>query len=59
MALPEGALPNGSGLAFGPPGTPDGSTNLRATSVIWEWVGLNTRAVVWPPTFATHPIAFP
>ena len=59
VTLPEGALPNGSGLAFGPPGTPDGSTNLRATSVIWEWVGLNTRAVVWPPTFATHPIAFP
>jgi branched-chain amino acid transport system substrate-binding protein len=59
VRLPEGALPNGGGLAFGPAGTPDGSTNLRATSVIWEWVGVNTRAVVWPPAFATHPIAFP
>ena len=59
VTLPEGALPNGSGLAFGPPGTPEASANLRATSVIWEWIGLNTRAVVWPPTFATHPIAFP
>lgn len=59
VTLPEGALPNGSGLAYGPPGTQEASTNLRATSVIWEWVGLNTRAVVWPPAFATHPIAFP
>lgn len=59
VILPEGALPNGSGLAFGPAGTPEAGTNLRAVSVIWEWVALNTRAVVWPSAFATHPIAFP
>ena len=57
--LPQGTLPNGSGLAFGPPGTPNAGANLRAASVIWEWVRVNTRAVVWPAAFATHPIAFP
>jgi branched-chain amino acid transport system substrate-binding protein len=55
-ALPMGSLPNGSGLAFGPPGTPDAGANLEAASVIWEWVGLGQRAVVWPPEFATEPI---
>jgi branched-chain amino acid transport system substrate-binding protein len=49
--LGPGALPNGSGLAF------EGTTNVRATSVIWEWVRERTRAVVWPPAFATDPIA--
>jgi hypothetical protein len=62
--LPEGALPNGSGLAFAPPGTPDVGANLKATSVIWEWIpcsptSCSTRAVVWPPVYATHPIVFP
>ena len=62
--LPEGALPNGSGLAFAPPGTPDAGTNLKAASVIWEWMPCSatsclTRVVVWPPAFATHPIVFP
>lgn len=59
VQLPEGSLPNGSGLAFAPPGGPDGGANLRATSVIWEWVQINTRAIVWPGAFATHPIVFP
>lgn len=59
VQLPEGSLPNGSGLAFAPPGGPDGGANLRATSVIWEWVQVNTRAIVWPGAFATHPIVFP
>lgn len=59
VRLSEGALPNGSGLAFAPPGGPDGGANLLATSVIWEWVKLNTRAIVWPPAFATHSIVFP
>jgi hypothetical protein len=27
-----------------------------ATSVVWEWVGVGKREVVWPPRFATHPI---
>jgi branched-chain amino acid transport system substrate-binding protein len=55
-SLPPGSLPNGSGLAFGPPGTPDAGANLDAVSVIWEWVGPGQRAVVWPPEFATEPI---
>ena len=54
--LPMGGLPNGSGLAFAPPGHPEAGANLRATSVIWEWVEPGTRAVVWPPELATSPI---
>lgn len=59
IRLPAGALPNGSGLGFAPPGGPDAGANLLATSVIWEWVQVNTRAIVWPPAFATHEIVFP
>ena len=59
VTLPVGGVPNGSGLAFAPPGAPFAGENLRAASVIWEWVALNTRALVWPPAFATHPIVFP
>jgi len=51
--MPQGSLPNGSGLAFGSPGTPDAGANLEAASVIWEWVAVDRRAVVWPPVFAT------
>ncbi len=54
--LPIGSLPSGSGLAFGEPGTPRAGLNLRATSVIWEWVASGERAVVWPPRFATTPV---
>jgi branched-chain amino acid transport system substrate-binding protein len=54
--IPQGGLPNGSGLRFGPPGSPDAGENLMATSVIWEWVGVEKREVVWPSRFATHPI---
>jgi branched-chain amino acid transport system substrate-binding protein len=57
--LPTGALPNGAGLAFAPPGSPEAGENLRAARVIWEWIGLNTRAVVWPPALATYPIVIP
>jgi branched-chain amino acid transport system substrate-binding protein len=56
MQVPRGALPNGSGLSFGAQGTPDAGANLRAASVIWEWVGVGQRAVVWPPQFATTSI---
>lgn len=59
IRLPVGTLPNGSGLAFAPRGESDPGANLRATSVIWEWVRVNNRAVVWPPSFATHPIVVP
>jgi ABC-type branched-subunit amino acid transport system substrate-binding protein len=50
-----GALPNGSGLELVPSGRADAGANLRAASVIWEWMGVNRRAVVWPPQFATEP----
>jgi branched-chain amino acid transport system substrate-binding protein len=59
VRLPTGALPNGAGLAFGPPGSPEAGENIRAARVIWEWIGLNTRAVVWPPALATYPIVIP
>jgi len=54
--LPAGALPNGSGVEFEPPGSPLAGENLRAASVVWEWVAPYTRALVWPPAFATHAI---
>jgi ABC-type branched-subunit amino acid transport system substrate-binding protein len=56
VTLPKGSLPNGSGLMFGPSGSADEGTNLRAESVIWEWVDVRQRAVVWPPRYATSPI---
>jgi ABC-type branched-subunit amino acid transport system substrate-binding protein len=54
--VPRGGLPNGSGLEFGAPGTPEAGANLLATSVIWEWTPSGQRAVVWPPEYATAPI---
>ena len=54
--LPLGTLPNGSGLQFAPKGSVNAGDNLRAASVIWEWVKEYTRAVVWPPQFATSRI---
>jgi ABC-type branched-subunit amino acid transport system substrate-binding protein len=56
VKLDEGALANGGGLDLAPPGSAEPGANRRATSVIWEWVAPRTRAVVWPPAFATHPI---
>jgi branched-chain amino acid transport system substrate-binding protein len=53
--VPRGGLPNGSGLRFAPAGSSDAGSNLLASSVIWEWVGVDHRAVVWPPEFATQP----
>jgi branched-chain amino acid transport system substrate-binding protein len=57
--VPVGGLPNGSGLAFAPPGAAQAGENLRAVSVIWQWVAPYTRALVWPPAFATHAIVVP
>jgi ABC-type branched-subunit amino acid transport system substrate-binding protein len=54
--IPRGGLPNGSGISFAAPGTPDAGANQRAASVIWEWVGVGERGVVWPPQFATTSI---
>jgi hypothetical protein len=56
ITIPDRGLPNGSGLAFGRR-TP--SENLRAASVIWEWVAPNARAIVWPPAFASREIVPP
>ncbi|HEX8100629.1 MAG TPA: ABC transporter substrate-binding protein [Actinomycetota bacterium] len=55
-SLPIGALPNGSGVRFGSAGTAVAGENVRAESVIWEWVRPGFREVVWPPAFATGPI---
>jgi len=55
--LPAGSLANGGGLDLAPPSAGDAGNNRQAASVIWEWTAPNTRAVVWPPAFATHPIA--
>ncbi|MGH2375960.1 MAG: hypothetical protein ACRDIC_21125, partial [bacterium] len=57
--LPAGSLPDGSGLEFAQPGHPDAGSNLRAGRMIWKWVRPRTRAIIWPPAFATHPIAVP
>jgi branched-chain amino acid transport system substrate-binding protein len=54
--LSIGRLPSGSGLDLVGPSGADAGTNRAATSVIWEWVKPETRAVVWPPTFATSNI---
>ena len=51
--LPAGSLPNGSGLRFGRAGTMQAGWNLRAASVIWEWLRVDHEAVVWPPRLAT------
>ena len=51
--IPAGGLPNGSGLEFALEG-PDEGSNIRAASVIWEWVAPGQRAIVWPPNQATE-----
>ena len=56
VRLPVGTLPSGSGLRFAPSGDPRAGENMNAIGVIWEWVSVNTRAIVWPPSFATSPI---
>jgi branched-chain amino acid transport system substrate-binding protein len=56
VKVPRGALPNGSGMNFGQSGTLDAGANLNASSVIWQWAGVNRREVVWPPQFATAPL---
>ena len=56
VKLSEGTLANGAGLDLAAPGSIDAGANRRSAGVIWEWVAPRTRAVVWPPAFATHPI---
>jgi branched-chain amino acid transport system substrate-binding protein len=54
--LPQGSLPNGSGLRFGEPGTVTAGSNVLASSVVWQWQAPGEYAVVWPPRYATSPI---
>lgn len=54
--LPQGTLPNGSGLRFGEPGTVTAGANVLASSVVWQWQAPGEYAVVWPPRYATSPI---
>ena len=56
--VPRGHLPDGGGLRFSD-GAQEARTNERATSVIWEWVARERRAVVWPPSAASHEIVHP
>jgi branched-chain amino acid transport system substrate-binding protein len=56
VRLPVGSLPNGSGLEFAPAGSPDSGANLRAASVIEQWVAVRQRVVVWPPSLATRDV---
>jgi branched-chain amino acid transport system substrate-binding protein len=56
LHVPEGGLPNGSGIEFAPPGSPTAGSNLLAASVIWEWTAVDQRWVVWPERYATWPI---
>jgi len=54
--VPLGGLPNASGLDFAGQDHPEAGANLRAATVIWEWVRPGTRAVVWPLALADSPI---
>ena len=54
--LPQGSLPNGSGLRFGEPGTVTAGANVLASSVVWQWQAPGEYAVVWPQRYATSPI---
>jgi ABC-type branched-subunit amino acid transport system substrate-binding protein len=51
------SLPNGGGFELAPDNAADAGDNRRAESVIWQWVAPVTSAVVWPPSYATRPIA--
>jgi branched-chain amino acid transport system substrate-binding protein len=57
LDLPNGALPNGAGLRFSSDPATLGQ-NERATAVIWQWQAVRTYAFVWPPAYATGPVAF-
>lgn len=50
--VPAGGLPNASGLELTSADDPSPGSNLRAASVIWEWVGDRERQIVWPPALA-------
>jgi branched-chain amino acid transport system substrate-binding protein len=57
LSLPQGSLPNGSGLRFGPEDGALAGENVAAASVIWQWMAPGRAEVVWPPAFATHDVS--
>jgi branched-chain amino acid transport system substrate-binding protein len=52
LNLPYGSEINGAGVYFARPGAGDGGQNLRATSVIWQWLHPRRASIVYPPGFA-------
>ena len=52
LDLPAGSEINGAGIKFADKGQVDMGQNLRAVSVIWEWVAVGKRQVVFPPAYA-------
>ena len=57
VQLAPNSLPNGGGYELAPDHASDAGDNVRAESVIWQWVAPVTAAVVYPPSYATHTIA--
>lgn len=51
LDLPDGSLPNGSGVRFAPAGDPLAGQNTRAFGVVWQWQG-GRPVLVWPPIAA-------
>ncbi|MFY9587458.1 MAG: ABC transporter substrate-binding protein [Actinomycetota bacterium] len=47
LDLPDGSLPNGSGVRFAPVGDPLAGQNTRAFGVVWQWQG-GRPVLVWP-----------
>jgi len=60
LDLPAGSEINGAGVKFSGSGEVDMGQNLRAVSVIWEWVSVRKRQVVYPPAYAqAKPVVLP
>ena len=52
--VPAGGAINGGGIRFSPAGQPDAGQNLRAATVVGEWLAPQTMRVVFPDLFATN-----
>jgi branched-chain amino acid transport system substrate-binding protein len=51
LDLPDGTLPNGSGVRFPPAGDALAGQNTRAFGVVWQWQS-GKPVLVWPPIAA-------
>jgi branched-chain amino acid transport system substrate-binding protein len=51
LDLPDGSLPNGSGIRFVPSGEPMAGQNIRALGVVWQWQN-GKPVLVWPRSAA-------